>query len=165
MLQTLRLSTVMMLLILAALALPLSAGAKGNSVNAKLCQKGGWEELKREDGTRFSNQGDCVSYGARGGTPLQLDPRIEITFRSTSHPDYCLVDVAIRDLEPETNYTVENWIGASGVITSNYGSTSVTTDSSGNANYTPYSFFQHNRYAEARITDIPLSSGPVPISC
>ena len=40
----------------------------GNSANAKLCQKNGWMNLLRSDGTGFTNQDDCVSYGAQGGT-------------------------------------------------------------------------------------------------
>jgi len=26
------------------------------------CKKGGWEDLTREDGTEFKNQGDCIQY-------------------------------------------------------------------------------------------------------
>ena len=44
----------------------------GNSDAAKACQKGGWQELVREDGTAFKNAGDCVSYAAQGGT---LEPK------------------------------------------------------------------------------------------
>lgn len=40
----------------------------GNSANVQLCQKNGWMNLVRSDGTAFRNQGDCVSYGAQGGT-------------------------------------------------------------------------------------------------
>ena len=40
----------------------------GNSGNAHLCQHDGWRTLTRTDGTLFSNQSDCVSYGAQGGT-------------------------------------------------------------------------------------------------
>jgi hypothetical protein len=40
----------------------------GNSANAKLCQKDGWKQLVRVDQTAFTNQGDCVSYAAQGGT-------------------------------------------------------------------------------------------------
>jgi hypothetical protein len=41
----------------------------GNSANAKLCQKGGWENLYRsEDATSFGSEAECVSYGAQGGT-------------------------------------------------------------------------------------------------
>ena len=47
-----------------------SAGNGGNSANAKLCQKGGWTSLLRSDGSSFADQGECVSYGAQGNTPL-----------------------------------------------------------------------------------------------
>jgi uncharacterized protein len=26
------------------------------------CKKGGWEDLEREDGSSFRNQGDCIQY-------------------------------------------------------------------------------------------------------
>lgn len=40
----------------------------GNSGNAQKCNKGKWSTLVREDGTSFASQGECVSYGAQGGT-------------------------------------------------------------------------------------------------
>jgi hypothetical protein len=40
----------------------------GNSANAQLCQQHGWVNLVRADGTGFNNTGECVSYGAQGGT-------------------------------------------------------------------------------------------------
>ena len=46
---------------------PAVAGG-GNSANAKLCQKDGWKQWVRTDQTAFTNQGDCVSYGAHAGT-------------------------------------------------------------------------------------------------
>ena len=49
---------------------PASAAAGGNGDNSKLCQKDGWAKLLRSDGSRFANQGDCVSYGAHGNTIL-----------------------------------------------------------------------------------------------
>jgi hypothetical protein len=40
----------------------------GNSANAKLCQKGGWQTLYNSaTGAGFSSEGACVSYGAKGG--------------------------------------------------------------------------------------------------
>jgi hypothetical protein len=55
----------------AALALSVGAGTAtaggGNSDAAKACQQGGWETLVRQDGTGFTNTGDCVSYAAQGG--------------------------------------------------------------------------------------------------
>jgi hypothetical protein len=57
----------MLTLVVAAVAAA-PAGAAGNSDNAKLCQKGGWQNLFRSDGSTFKNQGDCISYGAHGNT-------------------------------------------------------------------------------------------------
>jgi hypothetical protein len=37
----------------------------GNSANAKLCQD--WQALMDSSAAPFSNEGDCVSYGAHGG--------------------------------------------------------------------------------------------------
>jgi hypothetical protein len=45
-----------------------NSGKGGNSANAKRCQKGGWQNWRRENQTPFTNQGQCVSYGAKGGT-------------------------------------------------------------------------------------------------
>ena len=62
---------------LAGLVLGVGAAAaladEGNSENAQLCQKNGWATLARSDGTAFDNQGDCVSYGAQGGTLFHVD--------------------------------------------------------------------------------------------
>src|SRR5262249_24765516 len=61
----------LLLLLVAALALSIGAGTAsaggGNSDAAQPCQKGGWQNLMREDGTGFKNEGDCVSYAAHGG--------------------------------------------------------------------------------------------------
>jgi hypothetical protein len=64
------------ILLVACAALALSVGVAtaaadgghGNSENAKACQKGGWQNWVREDGTPFRNTGDCVSYAAQSGT-------------------------------------------------------------------------------------------------
>ena len=56
---------------LSATALAVPVGAAGNSTVAKSCQKGGWQTWMRADYTPFTNQGDCVSYGAVGGTLTQ----------------------------------------------------------------------------------------------
>ena len=45
----------------------------GNSPNAKLCQKGGWQNLVRTDGTSFASEEECTAYAAGGGT-LQPKP-------------------------------------------------------------------------------------------
>jgi hypothetical protein len=45
-----------------------TADQGGNSANAKLCQKGGWQSLVDANGGTFANEEACVSYGAQGGT-------------------------------------------------------------------------------------------------
>lgn len=40
----------------------------GNSEAAHQCNRGGFRDLFRADGSGFSNAGDCVSYAAQGGT-------------------------------------------------------------------------------------------------
>ena len=68
----------------AAIIVPLAAAGGGNSSNAQVCQQGGWQNLARQDGTGFSNTGDCVSYAAHGGTlvakPAPITPVSEPTF-------------------------------------------------------------------------------------
>lgn len=69
------------LLVLSAAANTASGG--GNSANAKLCQHGGWQHVQGMDGTRFVNQGDCVSYAAHGGTLVPIpSPAISATVRT-----------------------------------------------------------------------------------
>jgi hypothetical protein len=45
----------------------------GNSPNAKLCQKGGWQNFVRSNGTSFANEEQCTAYAA-GGNTLQPKP-------------------------------------------------------------------------------------------
>lgn len=50
------------------IAIPAALAAKpGNSPNAKICQKGGWENLYTRDGVPFGSETQCASYGAQGG--------------------------------------------------------------------------------------------------
>jgi hypothetical protein len=59
--------------IASALVLAGSAfAADGNSGNAKLCQKGGWQALMDSSANAFANEGACVSYGAQGGAIYAL---------------------------------------------------------------------------------------------
>lgn len=64
--------------LVALFALPIlaasPASAAGNSANAKACKSNGWTTLVRSDGTPFANQGDCISYGARGGVSCPAGP-------------------------------------------------------------------------------------------
>jgi len=64
-----RLRTMLVLCVALALSVAVATATAGggNSANAKLCQKRGWQVWVRTDGSAFKNQGDCVSYAARGG--------------------------------------------------------------------------------------------------
>lgn len=60
------------LLALAILALAFGGSAAradwlGNAVNAKACQKGGWQLLQTSAGQPFASADECTSYGAHGG--------------------------------------------------------------------------------------------------
>lgn len=59
------------LLLCAVLAMTVGVGTAaaggGNSNAAMACQMGGWQNLVRQDGTAFTNTGECVSYAAMGG--------------------------------------------------------------------------------------------------
>jgi hypothetical protein len=51
-----------------ALATAKPAGpAPGNAAAAKSCQKDGFQNVRRSDGSSFKNAGACTSYTARGG--------------------------------------------------------------------------------------------------
>ena len=69
-----------------ALAGTAVAASGSNAANAKLCQKGGWTKLARADGTPFTSELDCTSYGAKGGTiiPLVTKTPQTVTFSSTN---------------------------------------------------------------------------------
>src|SRR5690606_14151390 len=43
----------------------------GNSLNAKACQKNGWQDLVMSTGDAFLSEEACVSYAAQGGTLYQ----------------------------------------------------------------------------------------------
>jgi hypothetical protein len=49
-----------------------NAAAAGNQGNAALCTQDLSSLFRSSDGSSFSNPGDCVSFGARGGTYTQL---------------------------------------------------------------------------------------------
>jgi len=72
--------------LLAALSAALLAGALaavpagasgGNSANAKLCQKGGWQTAQSNNGSGFASNDDCTSYAASGG--VLFAPALSVT--------------------------------------------------------------------------------------
>jgi hypothetical protein len=42
--------------------------SNGNALAAKRCQKNGWQALQTSSGGSFTNQSECVSYAASGGS-------------------------------------------------------------------------------------------------
>ena len=93
------------LVLLGALSSSAVAAPGGNSANAKLCQKAGWTDLQRSDGTTFTNQGACVSYAAQGGTlePQSPDP-VTVSFLLGSLGDIgvCGIRVDVVGFAPDT---------------------------------------------------------------
>jgi hypothetical protein len=90
-------------LLLGALAFGTAASAApgGNSANAKLCQKGGYVNFVRTNGTPFASEGQCTSYGAQGGT---LTPAPDLKLNTS-----CTTDAARHTLT--CTFTMTN-IGA-----------------------------------------------------
>ena len=72
--KRLSLAGVLALVLAAVAATPAGAVRGGNNDNAKLCQQGGWMTVTRSDGTHFTSQDECASYGAEGGTILVPPP-------------------------------------------------------------------------------------------
>lgn len=48
------------------LATPSAITVTPTSYSKEDCKSGGWQTLRRPDGSAFKNQGDCVSYFASG---------------------------------------------------------------------------------------------------
>jgi hypothetical protein len=149
-----------------ALMITLAAGgppvaAQGNSAAAKACQQGGWQDLKGADGTRFKNQGACVSYAAKGGQLVPLEPNITVTFTSTG-PINCLVDVFLEDFTPNTAFNVVNSVYNVGNGPIFYSTTPVLTDASGAANYTAFDFFFLPGYEFQAVADNGVQSDRTP---
>jgi hypothetical protein len=63
--------------VVSALVVAAPAAADGNADAASRCQHEGWRTLMRSDGTPFANQGECVGYGAQGGT-IAVIPVVDV---------------------------------------------------------------------------------------
>jgi hypothetical protein len=103
-----------------------SAGG-GNSANAKLCQKGGWQALVRSDGSSFASEEQCVSYAAQGGTLAQ--PASISTYVQVSGVGFQRVGVMGNGFTPNTAITFsESGLGPFGSVLA---PGTVTSDPSG----------------------------------
>jgi hypothetical protein len=98
------------LALLAALAssLVFAAGALaakgGNSANAKLCQKAGWQTVMDSSAASFSSEDACVSYGAHGGAIYTL-ASLEVEPCATQPFDGLCVSTSGFGLAPTTFVT------------------------------------------------------------
>lgn len=98
-----RRSGVMVAVLVLCAALALSVGVatatadNGSSEAVKACQKGGWTNLVRSDGSGFKNEGDCVSYVAQGGTPTPPKSKSQLDCESYG---------GTFSTDPSTNVTV-----------------------------------------------------------
>ena len=80
-----------------------SAAPGSNKANAKFCQKGGWEQLQRVNGTPFASQEECVSYGAQGGTLQPIPTTVTVSFIAIPlHTVDCGVRVEVTGFAPGT---------------------------------------------------------------
>ena len=108
----------LLLVLCAGLALTVgsatSTAGGGNSDAAKACQKGGWQNLVREDGSVFKNTGDCVSYAAQGGT---LKPKSTCVAGSENFSD----DVSLSQPTTFSGGTIDTAYGIAGGIYDDWG--------------------------------------------
>lgn len=88
----------------------------GNSANAKLCQKGGWQTLMDSSAASFSGEGACVSYGAHGGVIYPL-AKLEVEPCATQPFDGLCVSTSGFGLAPTTFVTTPLLKNGSAVTT------------------------------------------------
>jgi hypothetical protein len=88
-----------------AVTSPAQAAKPGNSTSAKQCQKGGWQNLVRTDGTAFTSEKACRSYAAKGGILLPKGPDAVDDNAATNvvgdNAVGFVVDVLKNDTDPE----------------------------------------------------------------
>lgn len=120
------------------------------------CKKGGWRELQREDGTRFRNQGRCVSYAVHGGILVPVAPAVTILFVVSADTISCDATATLADFDPATTY--EGTL----LVDTGVAPLSITTDALGDAlvplgTYSPLQTLN--------LTVDAVSSGDVVVAC
>src|SRR5262249_3742428 len=58
----------------------------GNSVNAKLCRKGGWQSAFTQSGVAFASEAQCSAYAAGGGTVASIVVSTDVVRCPVAHP-------------------------------------------------------------------------------
>jgi hypothetical protein len=92
------------------------------------CKKGGWAGLQREDGTRFKNQGRCVSYAVHGGVLVPVVPTVTLSFALSVDTVSCDATVTLADFDLAATYPVTLLVDAVAVPQAD-----ITTDALGDA--------------------------------
>lgn len=138
----------------------------GNSANANACQKGGWATLARQESptVAFQNQGECVSYGAQGGTLVPIStptPTVSISFDPTNDARFCLVQVDLQGFARNAAYTVVITVDFQGPGSELQGT--LTTDDTGAASGYPIGSLRTGANAQATVAGI--ASGYAAIQC
>lgn len=129
----------------------------GNSQNAHLCQQGGWKTVEGSNGTLFSNDGACVSYGAHGGTIIPIPPSISVSFSPTFSQYYCNVHLTLAHFQADTSYPVVYSIYGFG----SFGFGSITTNSTGGYDANIFSFLNVDRSISFTIGGVTTPYYPI----
>jgi hypothetical protein len=102
----------------------------GKSAIAMQCQKNGWMNLQGLDGTQFTSEDQCVSFGAHGGTLVPSNASVSISYAMDS-TGRCFSTAHLSNFVPKTQYQVFVQLSTNGFPAGTDGPFSVTTDSSG----------------------------------
>ena len=152
---------VLALLLALTLAVPLM-GAKGNSGNAKACQKGGWEALAPAESpsTGFASEQACVAYGAKGGSAVPEVPALSVEFRAIIDSGYCVLQAQATTTGAASVVEV---IGKVGVFHTTY--YQPYTPSLGWSTVISGNFVDLWTVANVTLngSDVPVTTGPLPL--
>jgi hypothetical protein len=150
-----------------ALVAPAGVAAQGNGQGKQLghtrkaamqvCKKGGWKTVEKEDGTRFKNQGRCVSYQVRGGTVTPIERAVTITFALAADTQSCDATGSVEDLGVNQTYA-----GDLLVDTVAAPQVSITTDSSGEGSTALGTFLTGQ---SLNLTVDGVTSGDIAVEC
>lgn len=139
-------------------AVPAAPQGGANFLASLPCKDGGWQTLQRADGTRFDNQGRCVSYAVRGGVIAEVVPVVTITFvPAFDAVDACDATAVLGDFDPSTSYGGELTIDG---MTA--GVDAITTDALGDASVSLGTFATDQVLV---LTVNGVSSGETTVAC
>jgi hypothetical protein len=137
-------------------ALPTQGGP--NFIASLPCKDGGWQNQQRADGTRFDNQGHCVSYAVRGGVLSDVVPVVMISFVPTEGLEgSCDATATLGDFDLSTSYTGTFTVDGVEVAID-----PITTDALGDASV-PLGTFLVDQLLGLTVDEVP--SGDTVVAC